>query len=105
MANGDEWYESGVSTNQQGMILRWAHVSTAIPSGAIPAYQDQAPIMVQTLWNEGLGLVTTLVVTGMVGRVVIARDVDGSNRAVLEAEHRRIVKLIETQGLSAVRWS
>jgi hypothetical protein len=39
----------------------------------------------------------------MEGYNVLAKAVDGSDRAALEAEHRRVVELLKTDGLKAVR--
>lgn len=109
MADENEWYESGERRGRKGEQVRWAQVSTAIPAADVPGYTStgevQAPVMVSTSWTENSTPVTTQVITGMVGRLVIARNLDGSDRAALEAEHRRIVNLVKTQGPSAVSWS
>jgi hypothetical protein len=103
MAGEHEWYEEGVTTNAAGERVRWACVQTTIPSENLPNSQERGPLGAKTVWEQGPWPVTTIVGTGMEGYNVLAKAVDGSDRAALEAEHRRVVELLKTDGLKAVR--
>lgn len=94
-------FESGTSIDLRGEMARWSRMSTAIPT---TRGDHPVSVTVVTAWNEGRGPVTTQVIAGRVGHLVIAHDVDGSQRAALEAEHRRVVALLRTREPAIAGW-
>jgi len=91
-----EYFEAGKAQNGQG---QWAVATTVmnVPNAS-------GPVTVNTMWEQGMAHITTLVLLVGAGGTIVhpLNDFDGTDPEVLKEENRRIVRLIQKEGLKGV---
>ncbi len=98
-------YASGTGYNVKGQPVKWARVLTTVPAAdVVPGYSLSTPIHVGTNWEEAISTVVPVVNPVYAqGRVRnAAPEVNGAERAELEAEYDRILDILRTQGLQGL---
>jgi len=100
----DELYEKGQMTDQHGATHDRAQIRTQVTGPATATYPAGLPIAVWTSWQDDVpGVAIMVMPTEGIGALMLAPDVDGRQRANLEAEHRRVVDTVRSGGMAAVR--